>query len=181
MKVELTKLQAFYSVFPQTVAVIGAARNLMPAAWHTPLSADPPLYGVSVSPKRHTCALLAQAAGFTVNFLTHDQAGLIAGLGSTSGRDIDKVERFGLAAEKAPRANGLILEACYAALECEKFAVHECGDHLLIVGRVRAIHVARAVLADAETLDPRKVRPALYFGKDRYVTIDPASITVHQR
>lgn len=181
MMLEFAKIHGFYSIFPQSVAIVGAGRNLMPAAWHTPLSADPPLYGVSVSPKRYTYDLLAREAGFTVNFLMHEEAGLIAKLGSTSGREIDKLERFGLAAERAVRVNGMILQACYGAFECEKFDVHECGDHFLVVGRILAIHVAREVLSGHEVIDPRKVRPALYFGKDRYVTIDPSTLTVHKR
>lgn len=180
MKVELTQLKGFYGVWPQAVAIIGAGQNLMPAAWHMPISADPPLYGVSVSPKRHTYALLARETGFTVNFLTHDQAGLIAKLGSTSGRDMDKLERFGLEAEPAARASGVILRASYAAFECEKFAVHECGDHFLIVGRVLTLHVAREALDKAGALDPGQIRPALYFGKDRYVTIDPDTLSIHK-
>ncbi|MBE0432239.1 flavin reductase family protein [candidate division WOR-3 bacterium] len=181
MMLEFAKLQDFYSIFPQTVAIIGAARNLMPAAWHTPLSADPPLYGVSVSPKRYTYDLLARESGFTVNFLMHEEAGLIAKLGNTSGREIDKLERFGLAAERAGKVNGMILQACYGAFECEKFAVHECGDHFLVVGQILAIHVTREVLSEHEVIDLRKVRPALYFSKDRYLTIDPATLAVHKK
>lgn len=48
----------FYYFFPQAVAVVGIEKNVMPAAWHTPISADPPLYGVLISPKRHTFELL---------------------------------------------------------------------------------------------------------------------------
>ncbi len=86
----------FYYFFPQAVAVVGIDKNVMPAAWHTPISADPPLYGVLISPKRHTFELLQKKNGFTVNFLEHDQAHLIAKIGSTSGRDINKLNEFNI-------------------------------------------------------------------------------------
>lgn len=87
-------IEKFYYLFPQTVAIVGVGRNLMPAAWHTPISAKPPLYGVLISPKRYTYDLLEKEGGFTVNFLMHEQAQLIAQLGSTSGRNIDKPTHF---------------------------------------------------------------------------------------
>jgi len=168
----------FYYLFPQTVAVIGVARNLMPAAWHTPISAKPPLYGVLISPKRYTYELLKVENGFTVNFLKHDQADLIAKLGSTSGRDLDKLTRFNIAAEPADKISGTIMSQSYAAYECEKYAMHEYGDHLLIVGRILLIHVAQDALREQESVDEKKISPVLYFGKDRYLTIDPNSLSI---
>jgi flavin reductase (DIM6/NTAB) family NADH-FMN oxidoreductase RutF len=168
----------FYYLFPQTVAVIGVGRNLMPAAWHTPISAKPPLYGVLVSPKRFTYELLKSENGFTVNFLKHNQADLIAKLGSTSGRDVDKLIRFNIATEPADRINGAIMSISYAAYECEKYAIHEYGDHFLIVGRILLVHVAHDALRKKEIIDEKQVLPALYFGKDRYLTTDPNSLSI---
>lgn len=178
---KIENYEKFYYLYPQTVAVIGVDRNLMPAAWHTPVSAKPPLYGILISPKRYTYELLKKEKGFTVNFLMHDQAPCIALIGSTSGRDIDKIERFKIAATRAPNVNGMIMEASYAAYECEKKDMHEYGDHFLIVGLIISIHVAQDTLSRKETLDERKVSPALYFGKDRYLTIDPDTLSIVKR
>jgi len=175
------QLGKFYYLFPQTVAVIGVGRNLMPAAWHTPISAKPPLYGILVSPKRYTYELLKSEKGFTVNFLTHKQADLIAKLGSTSGRDVDKLSRFNIATEPADRVSGTIMSISYAAYECEKYAMHEYGDHFLVVGRILLIHVAHDALRKQEIIDEKKVLPVLYFGKDRYLTTDPNSLAIHKK
>jgi flavin reductase (DIM6/NTAB) family NADH-FMN oxidoreductase RutF len=175
------KFEKFYYLFPQTVAVIGVGRNLMPAAWHTPISAAPPLYGTLISPKRYTYDLLTKEKGFTVNFLKKDQAHLIAQLGSCSGRDMDKLNRFDFHTTPGQRANGMIMDLSYAAYECEKYAMHEYGDHFLVVGRILLIHIAEDTLLENELVDEKTVFPALYFGKDRYLTTDPNSLSIHKK
>ena len=175
------EFEKFYYLFPQTVAIIGVARNLMPAAWHTPISSKPPLYGVLISPKRHTYTLLEQETGFTVNFLMHDQASMIAKLGSTSGRDIDKISHLRITAQRAEKVNGMLMSTSYGAYECEKFALHEYGDHFLLVGRVISIHVADDASSKKGIIDEKRVRPVLYFGKNRYLTIDPKTLSVFEK
>lgn len=173
--------EKFYYLFPQTVAVVGVGRNLMPAAWHTPISAKPPLYGALISPKRYTYELLTKEQGFTVNFPMLEQAQLIARLGSTSGRNIDKPDHFKIPTSRATKVNGLIMSSSYATYECEKCDMREYGDHYLLVGRILLIHIAADVLREKELVDEKKVRPALYFGKDRYLTIDPDTLSVFHR
>jgi flavin reductase (DIM6/NTAB) family NADH-FMN oxidoreductase RutF len=176
-----TELEKFYYLFPQTVAVIGVGENLMPAAWHTPISAKPPLYGVLISPKRHTFDLLTQCNGFTVNFLMRDQASLIAKLGSTSGRDIKKLSHFKIAVRNAQNVEGVIMSASYGAYECSKHALHEYGDHFLLVGKILSIHIKKDSLLEENLIDEKKVRPVLYFGKDRYLTIDPDTLSIYKK
>ena len=176
-----TVFEKFYYLFPQAVAVIGVGKNLMPAAWHTPVSAKPPLYGVLISPERYTFELLNGEQGFTVNFLMHDQARLIAKLGSTSGRDIEKLAHFKIATEPADKVDGVIMSASYGVYECKKYALHEYGDHFLLVGQVLCIHIDEEFLRERGLVDERKVKPVMYFGKDRYLTIDPDTLSIHKK
>jgi flavin reductase (DIM6/NTAB) family NADH-FMN oxidoreductase RutF len=153
----------------------------MPAAWHTPISAKPPLYGTHNTPKRYTYELMQKEKGFTVNFLRHDHSDIIAKLGSTTGRDIDKLEHFELKATPGQCANGMIMHSSYAAYECEKYAMHEYGDHFLVVGRIVLVHVAHDTLREKEMVDEKNVLPALYFGKDRYLTTEPNSLSIFKK
>lgn len=175
------ELSKFYYFFPQTVAIIGAGTNIMPAAWHTPISAQPPLYGILISPKRYTYTLLIKERGFTINFLEFDKASLIAKLGSTSGRDINKLREFKIAYSVGKRVPGVIMSDAYAAYECEKFSSAEYGDHFLFVGRVILIHYRKDVLTNGRLVTVEKVSPTLYFGKDRYLTINPESLQICER
>jgi len=173
--------EKFYYLFPQSVVLISVARNLMPAAWHTPISAKPPLYGALISPKRYTYELLRKEKGFAVNFVMHENAPLVAKLGSTSGRDIDKLTHFKIATYPAEKVTAPILSTSYAAYECEKCHLHEYGDHFLLVGRVLLIHFDQHVLHERELVDVNKVNPILYFGTDRYLTTDPDSLSIFKK
>ena len=150
----------------------------MPAAWHTPISSQPPLYGILISPKRHTYELLKGAAGFAVNFLPVSRAGLIAQTGRTSGREGPKLDRFGAAYQPAQKVPAAILDDSYAAYECEKYAVAEYGDHFLFIGRIVLLHYQEGIVNAAGFADENKVAPILYFGKDRYLTIDPKTLKI---
>lgn len=176
-----TDIGKFYYFFPQAVAVVGIDKNVMPAAWHTPISAEPPLYGVVVSPKRHTFELLQKRNSFTINFFEHDQAHLVAKIGSTSGRDINKLKEFNIKFVPAERVNGPILQDSYAGYECEKIAASEYGDHFLFIGKIVLIHYKEELVNSGRLLDEKKVSPMLYFGQDRYITIDPQTLSVFKR
>lgn len=171
----------YYYYFPQAVAFVGYGTNIMPAAWHTPLSAEPPLYGVLISPKRYTYELLMEQNGFTVNFLDNRHAKISAQSGSTSGRDINKMTDFDIAFSRGTNVDGPILKCSYAAFECKHERVHQYGDHYLFVGRIVLLHYREDIFQEDQLLDVNKVTPMLYFGKDRYITIDPASLAVHKR
>lgn len=181
MKKKAENIGKFYYLYPQTVVFVGCENNIMPAAWHTPISAQPPLYGVSISPKRHTYTLLKKKKGFTVNFLEHTYARLSADTGSTSGRDIDKPATFGLDCAPGARINGPILDHAYAAYECEHYTIHELGDHFLFVGKIIVVHCEETCMEESECINAGKVKPLLYFGKDRYITTDARSLVIEPR
>lgn len=161
--------------------MVGVANNIMPAAWHTPISAQPPLYGVLISPKRYTFELLQQENCFTANFLEHKQTAIVAKTGSTSGKEIDKLKKFNIKFTPAEKVNGPILQDSYAAYECEKYAVEEYGDHFLFIGKIVLIHYKEEIMTSDGVVNEKKVSAMLYFGKDRYITTDPHSLSIFKR
>jgi flavin reductase (DIM6/NTAB) family NADH-FMN oxidoreductase RutF len=173
-----TEVGKYYYFFPQAVALIGVKTNIMPAAWHTPLSADPPLYGTAVSPKRHTYDLLLEETGFTVNFLDLQHAAVAAQTGSTSGRDIHKLQEFKIPYTTGDIVNGPVLKEAYAVYECKRYDVRDYGDHALFVGRIVLLHYRTEHLRKGQLIDEQTVKPMLYFGKDRYLTIDTKSLRI---
>jgi flavin reductase (DIM6/NTAB) family NADH-FMN oxidoreductase RutF len=72
----------------------------MAVAWHTAISFKPPLYGVSISPKRFTYQLIVDSKEFGVNFLPFEAAELIASMGGSGGQEIDKFQNFNIAKSK---------------------------------------------------------------------------------
>jgi flavin reductase (DIM6/NTAB) family NADH-FMN oxidoreductase RutF len=166
---------AFYQHYPRVPVVVTAQasdrNNAMVAAWHTSISFKPPLYGVSLSPKRFTYRLIADSKEFGINFLPLAKAELIASIGGSTGYEIDKFRQFNIAWDKPVKTTVPILKAAYAAYECKLVDDRGYGDHRWLVGEIVAVHMQREAFTPEETLDLDKVSPALYLGRELYGTI----------
>ncbi len=173
-KVYIEGVGKFYQHYPSVAAVVSARvraeANAMAAAWHSPLSFEPPLYGVAISPKRFTHELILEAGEFGVNFLPFDRAGIIAAVGGSTGREVDKFEAFKIAEEKSVLTSVPVLAEAYAAYECKLVSHHMFGDHTWFVGEIVMAHLVEGALTDEGILDLSSVKPAMYLGADRYVT-----------
>lgn len=172
-KITSNSVTEYYQHYPRVVAIITVhARgqdNAMAAAWHTPLSFSPPLYGVSISPKRFTWQLILEANEFGVNFVPFEKAELIAAVGGISGRDVDKFARFKIAKEPAKVTRVPVLRDAYAAFECHLADHKTYGDHEWFVGQIVAVHLEEGCLTDQKVINLDKVMPALYLGSDLYL------------
>lgn len=93
------------------------------------LSLDPALILWSLAKSAIRYPHYAVAQNFAVHVLSETQADLIARF-SRAGAGFSGLE-FDLSAEGVP-----LLAGALARFECEQFATHEGGDHLIVVGRV---------------------------------------------
>ncbi len=144
--------------------------NAMTVAWHASISFNPPLYGVSISPKRFTYQLIAESKEFGVNFLPFEVAELAASVGGCRGQEIDKFQRFNIAKSKPVKTAVPILEAAYAAYECKLIDDRGYGDHRWLVGEIVAVHMMTETFTTEGILALDKVNPALYLGDEYYLT-----------
>ncbi len=165
----------FYQGLPALAVIVTAQangrENAMAVAWHAPVSFNPPLYGVSISPKRFTYQLIAESKEFGVNFLPFEAAELVASVGGSKGSETDKFQKFGIARNKPVRTAVPILEAAYAAYECRLVDDRGYGDHRWLVGEIVATHLMKEVFTPDEIVDLDKVSPILYLGNEIYATI----------
>jgi flavin reductase (DIM6/NTAB) family NADH-FMN oxidoreductase RutF len=171
-----------YFYYPRLVVVVGArddaraTTNFAPVAWASPLSSDPPLFGVCLSPRTHTHHLVLKTGEFTVSFLDHHDAGLAADFGHLSGREIDKVEALGLELEPGEALQTPSLARAYVSAECLLVERHQVGDQTLFIGEVQLIHAATAAFDADGVLRLDRCAPLMYLGGARYVTTSPASV-----
>lgn len=169
----------FHQHYPRLAVIVtchaGGKDNAMAVAWHTSLSQNPPLIGVSIAPKRYTYELILESKEFGINFLSLEKAELIAGTGGCPGRDVDKFERFKLEKDIPLKTNVPILKDAYAAYECKLAANHTYGDHEWFVGEVVATHFEEEAFMPSGHLDLTSVNPALFIGAELYYTTDSAS------
>lgn len=94
-------------------------RNVMAAAWSMPVEFTPPRIAVVVD-KRTLTREFVQASGvFGIVLPGPGLVDLAYAVGSASGRDVDKFDRYRIAAEESPVVGVPVLEdGCAAWLEC---------------------------------------------------------------
>lgn len=178
-------LGGFDRHWPRSVAIVtSSARgkdNAMTVGWHTPISRTPPLYAVAIGHKKFTYQLITESKEFGINFIPWQKASLAARLGGTSGREIDKFERFNIEREKPLRTKVPILKDAYIAYECKLFDSKTYGDPIWFVGEIVAVHFREEAFTSEGILDFGRIKPLLYLGLERYITTDEDSLRFIKR
>jgi len=133
---------AYRLLHPKLTALIACydeynVPNAMTAAWIMPVSVNPPLIVVSISPKRYTYELILKAKIFSVNIPSLNMLKKVHLCGTISGREIkNKLKRIGLTTINGRKLNVPIIEECIAFLECKLWENIVAGDHNLIIGKI---------------------------------------------
>lgn len=172
-----------YFYYPRLVCILGVkdeakgTTNFAPVTWTTPLSSDPPLFGVCLSPTTYSHQLVLKTGEFTVNFLGEEHASLAESLGKLSGRETDKVNALHLAIEPGEALSTPLLAAAYASVECLLVERHHVGDQTLLVGEVQRIRTTADAFDRDGVLCLDRLRPLLYLGSSRYTTTAAAPLS----
>lgn len=135
--------RGYRMMYPRLTVLVSAGRrrpNAMAVAWNVPLSHDPPLVGVAISPKRYTHRLASEDGAFGVNVPDHGLVDETFLMGSETGREMDKFAETGLSVFWGDELGVPLIEECAAALECSLLRTVESGDHDLFIGRVEAVY-----------------------------------------
>jgi len=179
MKNQVEGSAGFHHHYPKLAVIVTShfkgKDNAMAVAWFSSVSKKPPLIGISITSKRFTYELIMESAEFGINFMSLEQAELVAGTGGCTGRDVDKFTRFKLEKESPLVTHVPILKEAYAAYECKLIANHTYGDHEWLVGEVVATHYDEEVVTPAGNIDLTAVNPAIFMGAEMYYTTDSGS------
>jgi 3-hydroxy-9,10-secoandrosta-1,3,5(10)-triene-9,17-dione monooxygenase reductase component len=175
MKVDPSLIHRLF--YPQVPAVLSAMAgkrvSAMPVVSYTSVSDSPPMVAVSSVPAHYTCKLVLEAGCFSLCILDRDRAGAIARLASVSGSKVeDKLADAGLKYTSGEKVKVPVIHGASATLECSLAAKRRFGDHLLLVGEVRA---ARATEAFDGFWDFARYKPLLYTGWRDGLTILPGA------
>jgi len=148
--------------FPTGVALVTAMTPSGPTGIavnsFTSVSLDPPLVLFCVANSSSTWPALRQAGVFSVNVLGEDDADICRRFAQ---RGIDRFAGmpYHLGATGAPVLNGVA-----AHLDCWRYAVHDGGDHAIVLGRVAHLDADEAV------------RPLVFHG-GHYCALQPATLS----
>ncbi len=128
--------------------------NVITLCFSMHCSYDPPMLAVAVYHKALSCSLLTNSREYVLAVPGESLASAAMLCGTSSGRDIDKVEACGL--ETGPGVYGKvpILMQAIANVEITKTAEMRAGDHVLFIGE------AKSFLVNAQCRE----RPLVSFG-----------------
>ncbi|HUV86530.1 MAG TPA: flavin reductase family protein [bacterium] len=131
----------FLNCGPAVLAVAqhGGPPNIITLAWVAPVSHDPPLVMLSVSPRRYSHNLIRDGREVTVNVPPWSLLEEVAFCGRVSGRDVDKFAETALTPVPSERVKPPGIEQCLATLECVWEKSVGAGDHTAFIMRV--VHV----------------------------------------
>lgn len=103
------------------------------------VSLDPPLVLFVPAKTSRAWPLIHRAGHFCVNFLSHRQADLSNTMAS---RGADKFE--GVEWRPSEATGSPLFDDTLGYVDCSIFAVHEAGDHYVVIGKVLDLHATDA-------------------------------------
>lgn len=95
------------------------------------VSLEPPLVGFCAAKTSSSYPLIEKAGAFVVNILAEDQGDMC---GTFASKGADKFN--GVVHSPSPVTGAPLLEGALGWIDCTLDAVHEAGDHWIVVGRV---------------------------------------------
>lgn len=93
--------------------------GITPIAWNMPVSDDPPIVALEIWEKHFIYKAILETGDFVINIPSSDMAEVCKKLGSVSGRDIDKFDKFGLAKERPVKVKSPRLGSAIGIMECK--------------------------------------------------------------
>lgn len=123
--------------FASGVTVVTAVTDDGPVGFtcqsFTSLSLDPPLVALAPGKSSTSWPRIAAAGAFCVNILEADQAELCRSFAVSGTEQGDKFAGIGWS---PARSGAPVLQGVLAWVDCTLLAVHDAGDHELVLGRV---------------------------------------------
>jgi len=104
----------------------------------TSVSIDPPLVGFFPDKSSSTWPIIRETGRFCINVLSESQQGVCSSLASKGERKFDGVD-YHLSPLGSP-----IIAGTLAWIDCELYAVHEAGDHYIVLGHVNTLDLNTA-------------------------------------
>jgi flavin reductase (DIM6/NTAB) family NADH-FMN oxidoreductase RutF len=96
----------------------GEKNNIMTISWTVVLDFSP-IFGITTGPWNYSYAALRKSRECVIAIPTVDLIDQIVGVGTCSGADTDKFEKFGLTPVKGKHVRSPLIKECLANIECK--------------------------------------------------------------
>ena len=122
---------------PLVVSVVtvgrGGAENGLTVSWVAPVSFQPPQFMIAIDRHHYSVDFLQSTKNFVINILREDQTRMAGHFARQSMAAEDKLRPV---PTRESTTGAAILTDALAYFDCELAAIHEAGDHLLVIGAV---------------------------------------------
>jgi flavin reductase (DIM6/NTAB) family NADH-FMN oxidoreductase RutF len=129
--------KAFTLIEPGPVVLVttndGRRNNVMTITWTMARGFDAEI-AMTTGAWNHSYAALRETRECVIAVPTVDMIDVAVGVGTCSGRDVDKFETFRLTPLKASRVAAPLIKECLANIECKVVDVIESYDIVVLVG-----------------------------------------------
>ena len=147
-KVDLPLEQVRRVLEPGPIVLLSSShageRNVMTMGWHTVMEFSPSLVGCVIASSNHSFELVRQSRECVINVPTTALVDAVVGIGTSSGLDVDKFERFGLTVEEGFDAPAPVIRECYANFVCRLHDDSLVEKYNFFIWEVVAARVARS-------------------------------------
>lgn len=169
-KLQLSK--AFTLLEPGPVVLVtthdGKKNNVMTISW-TMVVDFTPVFAITTGPWNHSFAALRKTKQCVIAIPTVDLLDKVVGIGTCSGTDTDKFEKFALTPVKGEHVKAPLIKECLANIECKVIDFNRKHSLVILEGLAAYLDTARkerrmlhavgdgTFIADGRKLDRRKM------------------------
>jgi len=114
--------------------------NLATVSWWTYLSFNPNMIAYAMAKTSYSGEMVRNNKKVILTIPGGSIAGAVMGCGSTTGRDTNKAERFGIELTAVPGSSIQIPVHSRVAIQCSLKEYHEVGDHYLYICDVEQVY-----------------------------------------
>jgi flavin reductase (DIM6/NTAB) family NADH-FMN oxidoreductase RutF len=130
----------YYILHPRPAYAIGSGSmnnneiNFMAASWVMPCDDEIKAVVLACEKENRTFELIEKYKQYSINVV--DDYNLLWKLGTTSGKEIDKVKKFNLKVKKGNKLDVPVLENALGVIEAKVINFVDVGAHRLFIGEV---------------------------------------------
>jgi flavin reductase (DIM6/NTAB) family NADH-FMN oxidoreductase RutF len=169
-KLQLSKAYALLEPGPVVLVTThdGKKNNVMTISW-TMVVDFTPVFAITTGPWNHSFAALRKTKECVIAIPTVDLLDKVVGIGTCSGTDTDKFEKFKLTPLKASKVKAPLIQECLANIECKVIDFNRKHSIVILEGVAAWFDAARkekrmlhavgdgTFIADGRKLDRRKM------------------------
>lgn len=142
-KINLPQAARFTAPNPVTIVCTkktDGTTNLATVSWWTYLSFNPNMIAYAMAKTSYSGEMVRENKKVILTIPGSEIAEAVMGCGSTTGRNIDKAEKFGIELTEVESSTIKIPVHSRVAIQCNLKEYHEVGDHYLYICDVEQVY-----------------------------------------